>query len=149
MIHFIPRDCDCDCDSCSSLSASPPSYSHWSAVAVVDSIVVVEQELASAAGTEQAAVVLLAVEAAQVKEVGLVVVERSQCVLRAGIASRPCEDPGPQDSEAASVLPSEADAAEETGSVLADAATEEAGPEVVVVAAAVAGCGIVVGLVAP
>ena len=79
MIHFIPRDCDCDCDSCSSLSVSPPSYSHWSAVAV-DSIVVVEQELASAAGTEQAAVVLLAVEAAQVKEVGLVVVEISQCV---------------------------------------------------------------------
>ena len=51
MTHFIPRDCDCDCDSCSSLSASPPSYSHWSAVAAVDSIVVVEQALASAAGT--------------------------------------------------------------------------------------------------
>ena len=92
---------------------------------------------------------LLAAEAAQVKEAGLVVAERSQCVLRAGIASRPCEEPGSRVPEAAAELPSEAGAAVETESVLADVATAEAGPEAVVVAAVVAGCGTVAGLAAP
>ena len=92
--------------------------------------------------------VLLAAEAAQVKEAGLVVAERSQYVLRAGTASRPCEDPGARGPEAAAVLPSGAGAAEETGSVWAGAATAEAGPEAVAVAA-VAGCGTVAGLAAP